>query len=128
MDFADIAGEVEPHWVPRFVPARSLVDNVFSIARPLWGKPRAEWTTWLAEDLVSEVPTADGADRREWTAAILWAAALDVGMDRDERLWAHVVDDITVATGVCADCAQERFDQLRGLGLARPRHEPSWWR
>ena len=67
-------------------------------------------------------------DRREWTAAILWAAALDTGMDRDQRLWAHIIEDIATATGVLAERAQGQFDQLRKLGLARPRHEPPWWR
>ena len=127
-DFAVSEDELVPHWVPRFAPARSLVDNVFSIARPLWGKARAEWTMWLADDLVVELPAAGREDRREWTAAILWAAALDTGMDRDQRLWAHIVEDIATATGVLAERAQGQFDQLRKLGLARPRHEPSWWR
>ena len=79
--YVDANGEeLHPHWVPRFAPARSLVDNVFSLARPLWGRARAEWTMWLAEDLVADLPDADGVDRRQWAAAILWAAALDAGM------------------------------------------------
>ena len=127
-DLAVSEDELVPHWVPRFAPASSLVDNVFSIARPLWGKARAEWTMWLADDLVAELPDADRADRREWAAAILWAAALDTGMDHDQRLWAHIVEDITTATAVLAECAQGQFDQLRELGLARPRHAPPWWR
>lgn len=120
--------ELAPHWVRQFAPARSQVDNVFSIARLLWGKACAEWTMCLANDVVAELPAADGSDRCEWTAAILWAAGLDTGMDRDPRLWAHIVDDITTATGVLAERARERFEQLRELGLARPRHGPAWWR
>lgn len=120
--------ELEPHWIPRFAPARSLGDNVFDIARPLWGKARAEWTMWLATDLIAEIPDADGEARREWVAAILWAAAIDAGMGRDRELWAHILDDIQTATGVAAECAQLRFDQLRDLVLDRPRNEPPYWR
>jgi hypothetical protein len=120
--------ELEPHWIPWFAPARSLTDNVFSIARPLWGKAQAEWTMWLATDLVAELPDADGDARREWTAAILWAAAIDTGMDCDDDLWAHILDDIETATCVSAERAQLRFDELRALGLDRPRHEPWYWR
>lgn len=105
LDLVVSEDELVPHWVPPFAPARPLAD-----------------------DLVAELPHADRGERREWTAAILWAAALDAGMDRDEWLWAHVVDDITTATGVLAERARGRFEQVRELGLARPRREPSWWR
>ncbi len=81
----------------------------------------------LAVDLVAVRPEADGAERREWTVAILWAAALDTRMNSDERLWAEVVDDITTATGVDEDSARAWFERLRDLGLERPRHPPAYW-
>ena len=86
-DLAVSEDELVPHWVPRFAPASSLVDNVFSIARPLWGKARAEWTMWLADDLVAELPDADRADRREadeFHHAGLWLEA-DRWSDRGGR-------------------------------------------
>jgi hypothetical protein len=36
LDFVVSEGELLPHWLPKFAPAHSLVDNVFSVARPLW--------------------------------------------------------------------------------------------
>jgi len=119
--------DAEPFWMASFVPGRSLVDNVFSLTRPLWGKPYAEWAMCLARDLIAERVAADGAERREWAAAILWAVALDAGMDRDADLWRRVLVDITTSTGVAEECARERFDQLRDLGLARPRNPPLYW-
>ena len=120
--------ELEPHWLPFYAHSRSLTENVFSLARPLWGKAQAEWAWQLAQDLVEELPAADGAEGTEWVGAILWVAALDVGMDRDDRLWSHVVADITTMTSLPEDVVQSGFEQLRGMGLTRPRHEPPWWR
>jgi len=54
--------------VPRFVPRRSLSENVFSLARPLWGKPRAEWALCLAEEVGARFPESDGPAASEWAS------------------------------------------------------------
>lgn len=45
-----------PHWVPTYVPARTMPQNVYSLARPVFGKTMAEWALPLAEDVVNAMP------------------------------------------------------------------------
>jgi hypothetical protein len=125
----DEADELEPHWLPSFVATRSLSENAFSLARPMWGKARAEWTIWLAGDVLQQFPGAGvGKAKRGWVAGILWAAAVDAEMDRSLALWEHVLNDITSMTGASRATAKRRWRDLQQFGLTRPTNAPSWWR
>jgi uncharacterized protein YidB (DUF937 family) len=106
-----------------------LSENAFSLARPMWGKARAEWTIWLAGDVLQQFPGAGvGKAKRGWVAGILWAAAVDAEMDRSLALWEHVLNDITSMTGASRATAKRRWRDLQQSGLTRPTNAPSWWR
>ena len=121
------ADELAPHWVPSFAPHRSLDDNVFSLARPLWGKPRAEWALCLAEEVVTRFPEAGGPAASEWAAGILCAAAVDVGMGSVPDLWDHILGDITAMTGVSRETVLRRWAALDEADLSRPERPPAYW-
>lgn len=121
------AGELAPHWVPRFAPRRSICDNVFSLARPLWGKPRAEWALCLAEEVVARFPDGDESAAPEWAAGILCVVAVDVGMRDDPELWEHILEDITTMTDVSREEVLSRWAALDAAGLSRPERPPAYW-
>ena len=134
LDWAGLAEPVDPdellwHWLPSYVPSRSVCENAFSLARPLWGKARAEWTWCLAEEVAARFPeTNEPNEGRGWVAGVLWAAAVDAGMQRSNELWLHVLADITKMTGVSEQTAELRWQMMNLAGLDVPAHPPSYWR
>jgi len=133
LDTARLAEPADPndlveHWLPTYVGGRPFDDNAFSLARPLWGKTRAEWTLCLAWEVAERFPeTAQPNQGASWVAGVLWAAAVDADMQQSDELWEHILDDITKMTGVSRQSAEERWELIKGAGLDRPVHPPSYW-
>jgi hypothetical protein len=123
-----ITDPLGPHWVPTYVPARTMPQNVYSLARSVFGKTMAEWALLLAEDVVKAMPDATtGRDAPEWAAAILRCAAVKLEMFEDPAMWEHIQGDIYDMTNVPPDTARERRKHLRRRGLTVPRDEPPWF-
>lgn len=102
--------------------------SAFYMTRPLWGKTRAEWAMWLADEVIERFPAATGGrQRRGWAAAILWAVAI-AEMDSSEELWEQVRVEITCLTGVSRTTAHKRWLSLKEAGLQRPKNDPYSWR
>ena len=133
LDTARLADRADPddlleHWLPRYVPGRPFDDNAFSLARPLWGKTRAEWTLCLAWEVAERFPeTAESDQGAGWVAGVLWAAAVDEEMQQSDELWEHTLDDITKMTGVSRQSAEQRWELLKGARLDRPVHPSTYW-
>jgi hypothetical protein len=118
-----------PHWIPTYVPARSMPENVFSLARRVFGKTMAEWALLLARDVAEAVPeSSNGKDAPEWAAAVLRCAAIKMEMDEDLLMWEHIEGDIYDMTNVPPAIARRRWRQLSRRGLTVPKYEPPWFR
>jgi hypothetical protein len=60
-------------------------------------------------------------------AGVLWAAAVEAGMQGTDELWRHILDDITAMTGVNRQTAEQRWEFLKGVGLHQPARPPTYW-
>lgn len=122
-------GYDEPIRLHPFVPARSLADNCYSMAGPLWGEPWAEWAMRLAGDVAERFPGAGrGKQKRGWAAGILLATAAAAGLRADAYLWVEVLHDVTGLSGVSRQTAERRMREVADAGMTRFRAEPDGWR
>jgi hypothetical protein len=120
--------ELLPHWLPTYVASRSFDDNAFSLARQMLGKARGDWTWCLAKEVVARFPECTVPGQAPgWIAGVLWAASVDAGMQRNDELWDHILDDITKMTGASRQTAEQRWEQLKQVGLDHPATPPSYW-
>lgn len=129
IDFRTGRDDLGQHDLPRYLPLRSMDENVRLLARPMWGKATSECAWLLAGDVVDDVPSsAMGRTARGWAAGVLCVVAVDVGMRRNGALWQHILNDITTMTGVSRRTALRRWAQLRSRGLLVPKNAPPWCR
>jgi hypothetical protein len=133
LDRADLAEPVDPdelsqHWLPPYVPQLPFDESARSLAKALWGRSRADWTWCLAKEVAARFPEATEWDQAPgWVAGVLWAAAVDAGMQRSNELWDHILDDITEMTGVIRQTAERRWELIKQVGLDQPAHPPTYW-
>jgi hypothetical protein len=124
-----LVDELAPHPLPAYRPLASMDENVFSLARSLWGKATSECAWLLAKDVIEDIPSAaTGRTARGWAAGVLCVVAVDMDMNSDPALWEHVLNDITTMTEVSRETALRRWRELGSRGLMAPRNGPPWCR
>jgi hypothetical protein len=121
-------GELFEHWLPSYVPQLPFDENARSLAKALWGRAYADWTWCLAKEVAAGFPEAIEQDQSAgWVAGVLWAAAVEGGMQSTDELWDHILNDITEMTGASRETAGQRWRSLKEVGLDRPAHPPAYW-